>query len=106
MTFQKKQIEKEADEQKQKLLRSEQSLQAAQNKEQDLRKKLEVKTGELQLNFLFILFLFLIGTGDPSCQTTHQCNFFFISVSVFVLHSHHFLVPGFFLLTGAAEGEE
>lgn len=43
MTFQKKQMEKEADEQKQKLLRSEQSLQAAQNKEQDLRKKMEVK---------------------------------------------------------------
>lgn len=42
MTFQKKQMEKEADEQKQKLLRSEQSLQAAQNKEQDLRKKMEV----------------------------------------------------------------
>lgn len=43
MTFQKKHMEKEADEQKQKLLRSEQSLQAAQNKEQDLRKKMEVK---------------------------------------------------------------
>lgn len=43
MTFQKKQMEKEAEEQKQKLLRSEQSLQASQNKEQDLRKKMEVK---------------------------------------------------------------
>lgn len=43
MTFQKKQMEKEAEEQKQKLLRSEQSLQASQTKEQDLRKKMEVK---------------------------------------------------------------
>lgn len=43
MSFQKKQMEKEAEEQKQKLLRSEQSLQASQNKEQDLRKKMEVK---------------------------------------------------------------
>lgn len=43
MSFQKKQMEKEAEEHKQKLLRSEQSLQASQNKEQDLRKKMEVK---------------------------------------------------------------
>lgn len=42
MCFQKKQMEKEMEEQKQKLLRSEQSLQACQTKEQDLRKKMEV----------------------------------------------------------------
>lgn len=42
MNFQKSQMEKEVEEQKQKLLRSEQSLQASQTKEQDLRKKLEV----------------------------------------------------------------
>lgn len=42
MCFQKNQIEKEVEEQKQKLLRSEQNLQASQNKEQDLRKKMEV----------------------------------------------------------------
>lgn len=44
MTHQKKQLEKDVDEQKQKLLRSEQSLQASQNKEQDLRKKMEVNS--------------------------------------------------------------
>lgn len=42
MCFQKSQMEKEVEEQKQKLLRSEQSLQASQTKEQDLRKKMEV----------------------------------------------------------------
>uniref|UniRef100_A0A3Q0RL32 Centromere protein F n=1 Tax=Amphilophus citrinellus TaxID=61819 RepID=A0A3Q0RL32_AMPCI len=41
MCSQKKQLEKEMEEQKQKLLRSEQSLQACQTKEQDLRKKME-----------------------------------------------------------------
>lgn len=42
MRFQKTQLEKDTEEQKQKSLRSEQSLQVSQNKEQDLRKKLEV----------------------------------------------------------------
>lgn len=41
--LQKTQIEKEVEEHKQKLLRSEQSLQASQNKEQDLCKKMEVR---------------------------------------------------------------
>lgn len=40
--FQKNQTLKELEEQKQKLLRSEQSLQASQNKEHDVRKKMEV----------------------------------------------------------------
>lgn len=40
--FQKNQVEKEVEEQKPKLLRSEQSLQASQKQEQDLRKKMEV----------------------------------------------------------------
>lgn len=43
MSLQKSQMEREVEEQKQKLLRSEQSLQASQTKEQDLRKKMEVK---------------------------------------------------------------
>lgn len=42
MCIQKSQMEKEVEEQKRKLLRSEQSLQASQTKEQDLRKKMEV----------------------------------------------------------------
>lgn len=41
-SFQKSQIEREVEEHKQKLLRSEQSLQVSQTKEQDLRKKMEV----------------------------------------------------------------
>lgn len=45
-------MERELEEQKQKLLRSEQSLQAAQTKEQDLRKKMEVG-----LNSLFVALL-------------------------------------------------
>ncbi|XP_010782430.1 autophagy-related protein 16-like, partial [Notothenia coriiceps] len=40
-SFQKTQIEREVEEHKQKLLRSEQSLQVSQTKEQDLRKKME-----------------------------------------------------------------
>lgn len=40
--FQKNQIMKELEEQKQKLLRAEQNLQACQNKEYDVRKKMEV----------------------------------------------------------------
>lgn len=40
--FQKSQIMKEMEEQKQKLLRAEQNLQASQNKEHDVRKKMEV----------------------------------------------------------------
>lgn len=40
--FQKNQITKELEEQKQKLLRAEQNLQACQNKEHDVRKKMEV----------------------------------------------------------------
>ncbi|XP_062303540.1 centromere protein F [Osmerus eperlanus] len=41
VTFQKGQMEKEVEEQKQKLFRSEQSLQASQTKELDIRKKFE-----------------------------------------------------------------
>lgn len=40
--FQKNQIMKELEEQKQKLLRAEQNLQAIQSKEHDVRKKMEV----------------------------------------------------------------
>lgn len=40
--FQKNQITKELEEQKQKLLRAEQNVQACQNKEHDVRKKMEV----------------------------------------------------------------
>ena len=42
VTFQKGQMEKEVEDQKQKLFRSEQSLQASQTKELDIRKKFEV----------------------------------------------------------------
>lgn len=42
MCFQKNQMLKELEEQKQKLLRSEQNLQACQNKEHDVQKKIEV----------------------------------------------------------------
>lgn len=85
MTFQRKQTEKEADEQKQKLLRSEQSLQATQNKEQELRKKMEVT---IQVEIFFFLCLLL---------------YFF---RLYVCSTNHFLAPAFFLLTGVAEGEE
>lgn len=57
MCFQKKQMEKEMEEQKQKLLRSEQSLQACQTKEQDLRKKMEVGWKSVCYNCEFAVLL-------------------------------------------------
>jgi hypothetical protein len=51
VSCQRSQLERDQEEQKQKLLRSEQSQQASQNKEQDLRKKFEV--GHDSWNFSF-----------------------------------------------------
>jgi len=48
-SHQKSQLQREVEEQRQKLLRSEQSLQASQAKEQDLRKKMEVSTATQDL---------------------------------------------------------
>lgn len=51
-------MEREIEEQKQKLLRSEQSLQATHSKEQDLRKKMEVHTNSYSCTYLFVCVLF------------------------------------------------
>lgn len=66
MCFQKRQMEKDVEEQKQKVLRSEQSLQASQSKEQDLRKKMEVELPlrERMTNSFLVSFCF--STMDTS----------------------------------------
>lgn len=67
-SLQKNQITKELEEQKQKLLRAEQNLQACQNKEHDVRKKMEVGLPKSKVPF------------ERKCYTTYAFFFFFHSV--------------------------